>query len=41
MNVHEILSLMVDKRNIIQPNTYFMKQLNKYYNKKYHEHDIL
>ena len=28
---------MINKRNIIQPNDYFMKQLNKYYNKKYHD----
>ena len=34
MNVDEILSLMKNKRNIIQPNKYFEKQLRKYYKSK-------
>jgi protein-tyrosine phosphatase len=34
MNVDEILSLMKSKRNIIEPNKYFEKQLRNYYKYK-------
>jgi protein-tyrosine phosphatase len=34
MNVDEVLSIMKNKRNIIQPNKYFEKQLRKYYKSK-------
>jgi hypothetical protein len=34
MNVDDVLSLMKNKRNIIQPNTHFEKQLREYYKTK-------
>lgn len=34
MDVDEVLSLMKNKRNIIQPNKHFEKQLRKYYKTK-------